>query len=346
MTKFVFVRTEEPLGPSWNSQETWWQTPVASEAPHSLETLWSHVWDWMCGRPDRFASIRQGANQHAGLAAGQLIDRLKSSCSLDDRLSACNALAALSAEGTQAITTALLECLGDAHGALRLNAAYALAAMGKVAVDPLLNHLQEISREKAETSESPGDWDEGFTPMEEAAHGLAAIGSPAVAALVEALGNDDEWVRINAAFALGEMGSWAETAVESLVSCLDDPSHCVVRTAADALGSIRRNATVAVPALCRLLWEDHPQWRQSLRRDWTGQDQTRVNAAMALCRFGQDAANAEESLLQALHDPCGYVNLFALHALRRIGTTRANEGVFRFLEARCWDPSITPTRMF
>ena len=345
MMKFVFVRSEEPQGPSWNCQETGWQMPAAPEAPHSLESLWSHVWDWMHGRTDRFASIRKGATRHDGLSVSQLIDRLKSSCSLDDRLNACNALAALSAEGAAAITV-LLECLSDAHGALRLNAAYALAAMGKVAVDPLLNHLQEIGREKANTSDSPGEWDEGFTPMEEAAHGLAAIGTPAVTALVETLGHDDEWVRINAAFALGEMGCQAETAVESLVSCLDDPSHRVVRTAADALGCIRRNAAVAVPALCRLLREDHPRWRQSLRRDWNGQDQARVNAAMALCRFDRDAASAEETLLQALHDPCGYVNLFALHALRRIDTNRAGEAVFRFLETRCWDPSITRTRMF
>ena len=52
------------------------------------------------------------------------------------------------------------------------------------------------------------------------------------------LQDESEWVRINAAFALGEMDSKAQEAVPNLVRCLDDDSHHVVRTAIDSLAYI------------------------------------------------------------------------------------------------------------
>ena len=57
---------------------------------------------------------------------------------------------------------------------------------------------------------APRPWNEGAILMEDAAHALAAVGTPAVAPLVNALNAPSEWVRNNAAFALGEMDSHAK----------------------------------------------------------------------------------------------------------------------------------------
>ena len=128
--------------------------------------------------------------------------------------------------------------------------------------------------------------------MEDAAHALTAIGSPAVPALIKALASPSEWVRINASFALGELDSHAASAVSSLTACLSDDSHRVVRTATDALGSIRQNAPTFIPYINRLLMEDRANWHEEERRGWTIQDQVRTNAAMAFTRLGKDAAGS------------------------------------------------------
>ena len=160
------------------------------------------------------------------------------------------------------------------------------------------------------------------------------------------LDDSNPWVRINAAFALGEMDSAAAKAVPALTRCLDDASHCVVRTVADALSTIRQNCEQFMPSLGRLLKVGRPEWQTPALRSWSPNDQVRVNAAMAFTRLGKDAASAEELLLEKLSDPNGHVAAFVLEALRRIGTPTAMEGAMDYLMTRRWDEGIIKGRMY
>ena len=129
-----------------------------------------------------------------------------------------------------------------------------------------------------------GTWREQALVMDDAAHALAAIGLPAIPALIDLLTAPDEWARVNAAFALGEMDGAARDAAPALVRALEDESHFVVRTAADALGTI--GATEAAEPLGALLHVDRPGWDTPLVRGWSVRDQIRFNAATALGATG------------------------------------------------------------
>jgi HEAT repeat protein len=77
--------------------------------------------------------------------------------------------------------------------------------------------------------------------------GLAAQG--AAPALIEALKDQDQFVRISAAKTLGKLGTAATTAVPTLVELLKDQVALVRASAADALGQIgrRREINLACP---------------------------------------------------------------------------------------------------
>lgn len=82
---------------------------------------------------------------------------------------------------------------------------------------------------------------------------LVACGSQATSPLVMALENEHSEVRASAAYALGQIGSDAYTAVPTLISALDDPYLDVRLLAAYALGQIGSRADAAVPRLSRTL---------------------------------------------------------------------------------------------
>ncbi|MHC4789551.1 MAG: HEAT repeat domain-containing protein [Planctomycetota bacterium] len=86
--------------------------------------------------------------------------------------------------------------------------------------------------------------------------GLAGIGKAAVPALREVLGKStDQEELVNATLALKWMGPDAEEAVPELVAALDSGSEYLRRDAAEALGGIGPSATAAVPALVGMVEE-------------------------------------------------------------------------------------------
>ncbi len=133
---------------------------------------------------------------------------------------------------------------------IRQNAIYALAAIGKAAVEPLIADLAGRTKD---------GWNEGAIVMENSAYALAAMGASAVPPLVGLLDNASEWVQINALFALGEIGSEAKDAYPPILRKLQHPSHPVVRTALDALGQIGVLTDDALPHFRRLLLTDEPR---------------------------------------------------------------------------------------
>ena len=344
MVKFIYVRAVEPVTPSWNCLSRQWQPPQDVQAPYDLNLTWSHVWDWMCGKRDRYHSFRQKNILSAGKVS-QLVEDLNEVQEVNIRLQIIHQIAALSAEATDAIPY-LIEMLNTGHQAIRLAAIYTLGIIGQPAVEPLIASLKE-SGVREEAHSVPQPWNEGAILMDDTAFALTAVGSSAVEALILALDDTSEWTRINVAFALGELDSHAANAVPRLIQCLNDKSHRFVRTVLDALGSICQNVPTFVTDISQFLLKEEPSWEEGLHPGfWAAQDQIRVNAAMALTRLGQDAGAAEDVLIQALDDPCGYVGAFAMDALRRLDSTSSKQAIMSYLEAQRWDESIRQDRLY
>ncbi len=190
----------------------------------------------------------------------------------------------------------------------RLNAAYALGAIGEPAIPGLIQTLQG-ENEAAQLN---------------AAYALSAVGEPALPALTAALKHENERVRGHAAFALGDIGPAAADAVPALTKTLNDPSEWVRHHAAEALGTIAQNADAAVPALGQALKD--------------GDGQVRYTAAYALARFGPAAQAAVPALRDALHDDNRYASGHSTLALQRIGTPEATEILLDFLTTSRWCP--------
>ena len=344
MIKFIYIRRTEPTSPSWNCRSECWRNPHNLQASWDLEVVWSHLWDWMCGNRNRYHSFTSDTGAAANGNVADLIAALRADKPLDSVLAAIRQLAALGPLAAEAVP-ALAVLLNQDHQAVRTAATYALGAIGDPAVATLVARLEEAGQTGWEEG-APASWNESAVRMMDEANALGAIGPPAFAPFTGLLESAGEWGRINAAFALGEMDSQAEEAVPALTRCLDDDSHRVVRTALDALGMIGRGADQVVPRMGRFLAESRPDWEEVLagKRAWVARDQVRINAAMAMARLGSGAAAAEQELVDALDDPCGYVGLLVTDALQHLGSPTAEKAVMDLVMTQRWDSSLTPAR--
>ena len=352
MVKFIFMRSAAPHGNGWAGPDWTWRGPRQPATDDRQELAWSHLWDWLRGAPSRFASLAGTPPSAAVPASAAKVDGLTrrlAGGSDADRVAAAEALARLGAQAVPAIP-ALIDCLNRKPDSVRIAATYALGALGAAAIptladalrgsgDALPHLLRGVGR-----GNHGGTWREQALVMDDAAHALAAIGTDAIPVLIGLLASPDEWTRVNAAFALGEMDHAAASAVPALVDALADESHFVVRTAADSLGTI--GSPDAAAALGRLLHHQRPGWDTPLVRGWSVRDQVRFNAATSLARMGSGAADAEADLIAALDDPCGQVTTVALVALRRLNTPAALDAAFSMLAAERWDPSLTGANRF
>ena len=347
------MRSAAPHGNGWSGPEWAWRGPRQLCTDDRQELAWSHLWDWLRAAPHRYASFSSGAqapaNGSADVARSDGLEHRLAAGVDADRVAAAEALARLGAAAVPAIP-ALVACLNREPDPVRIAATYALGAIGAPAIPALTDALRDSGAALPHLLSAVGHgnhggtWREQALVMDDAAHALAAIGPAAIPALIDLLAADDEWARINAAFALGELDHAACDAVPALVSALADESHFVVRTAADALGTI--GAAQAAAPLGELLHLERPGWETPLVRGWSVRDQVRFNAATALARLGSAAAGAEADLIAALDDPCGQVTTVALAALRRLNTPAAVDAAFSMLTAERWDPSLTGTNRF
>ena len=341
MIKFIYLRASEPTQTTWNSRSTEWKRPAQIQAPHDLELAWSHGWDWLCGKSNRYESWQKEHTVPANDIPG-LIEGLASENDLDSRLCSAQLLAAAGPDASNAVEK-LVAVLDTDCQAMRVAAIYALGAIGEAAVEPLIDHLRKAG-EREDQNEKPTSWSEGAIVMEDAANALGAIGATAVEGLRELLREGEGWASINAAFALAEMDSVAAPAVPDLVACLKSSSHRLIRTALDSLGSIRTG--VPVGEIGDLFSQSRPEWEEEIHRWWSPQDGVRLHAAMALARLGPDSAPVQDDLVAALDDPCGHTASFAMVALQRIGSPEALEGAMDFLMAQRWDASVDGERQF
>ena len=242
---------------------------------------------------------------------------------------------------------ALIAALGDKDEVVRLNAAYELGTIGAPAVPALIETWRKASEDvgssglENESSEHAtfalsgiGGWSSPRLSWMQthATYALSAIGGPAVPALVEALGSDNESIRASAAYALGDIGSAAQDAVPSLTKALRDESAWVRRHATEALGLIGQPVQNTVPALIDLLYDEH-YW-------------IRDNAARALARLGPAAEAAIPALMDTLNDENRYVRFHATFALKQIGTPEATNLLFNHLLTSRWCPLTTSHSAF
>ena len=305
MIKFIFGRSERPEKPSWDCRSSYWENPAQVQTTYQLDQLWSHMWNWMCGRA------------HGNGAWGEF----SKNGDLSKWLSHLNS-----------------DCQQS-----RLSAIYALGSASPPAIAPLVDALRASAKRDGGVLKR---WNEGAVAMDAAAFGLTAAGVDAVPVLSRLLQDKSEWVRINAAFALGELDALAVEAVPALAKSLDDASHRVVRTATDSLGNIRERSPEFMPTLGGLLHVERPGWSEAVTRGFTANDQVRFNAAMTFCRLGKISRDWEDGLIRALEDRCGQVAAMALLALERIASPVAQAAVLSYLKSRRWDESLTPTSLF
>jgi HEAT repeat protein/beta-lactamase regulating signal transducer with metallopeptidase domain len=131
----------------------------------------------------------------------------------------------------------------------------------KDAVPALIDLLADDASIKPVKCWGSGDWGparaqfKGPSPGEQAALALASMGQSAGEALIAALGNGNEAVRRNAAWAIGEMrgghSNDRAAAVDPLVGLLSDADPWVRAAAAFSLGEIRPDG-VAEPLIASL----------------------------------------------------------------------------------------------
>lgn len=225
MFKFLFVRMTDPTSPSWN---------CAAEALPGQQDGWARmhadakslaIWEWMRGRPPPPRTERSmlrpwdETKEHRDTLDG-LLDMLRAN-----------------------------SFLGIESEPQRLNAAYELGRFGGAAVGPLVEILRRESAAKSCWFQQHGLHNPGQLYSRTA---LAAVGKPAVPALIELLnvtreGEHEDWqVCAAAADALGDIGPMVGpdaatiqngAAVQALVAVIEvEPHPLVVRNAVEALG--------------------------------------------------------------------------------------------------------------
>ena len=218
------------------------------------------------------------------------------------------------------------------HESERLRAAYALGDAGGEAVSHLLDALRVEARDRAEANQaaSPAN-PQGGNPAELcAAHALSATGAPAMPALVGELKHKHWAVRAAAADILGNLGKLSRDTVPALSQSMRDENVWVRRNAAEALGVIA--SPDAAEDLGRALADE----------DW----RIRFNSAFALAKIGPAADEAVPALVRQLDDENRYARYYAVLALKRIGTPRAQEVLWDNLFTARWCPVTTVESTF
>ena len=124
----------------------------------------------------------------------------------------------------------------------------------------LRRHLKERMRAHVATNMFVY-YEEGVPRRSFAADALSEIGTEArvaIPALIEALKDQDRFVRISAAKGLGKMGTEAKAAVPPLIELLKDSEPLVRANAAEALGRMGAEAKTAILALTELQKDQAP----------------------------------------------------------------------------------------
>ncbi|MCY3821082.1 MAG: HEAT repeat domain-containing protein [Gammaproteobacteria bacterium] len=325
MIKFIFLRTRNPAGPTWDGGEVEWQPPKARLGQFDHSETWSYVWDWMRGAPPFAAFNAPGSNEIPRLIG------LLNGTDQPARLRAIYELAGIGAEAIGPLTESLLENAGQER---EFTCQYQLDKYGEYVPIGDPNERR---------------WNDVAYTLQDEAYSLGAMGETAVRPLMELLGHDDAWIKINAAFALGEIGHHAACAVPALAKLLDHELHQVARASLDAMACIGTNIRVALPAIRRLLTVDNPAWQEGMRAGQRyGEVGVRFNALCAVLNSDVDMDEVDDLMVGCLGNVNGYVQALAVEALTRsrIGEVRPGlRHALDYLKAHRWDHTLTGERL-
>lgn len=223
-----------------------------------------------------------------------------------------------------------LSDLDHACEAVRLNAIYTLPTESDALVESLIDTIRHHGEAAglaatATTSCNP----QGGNPSDTAhVHALGALGEAAVPVLIRALDDDAWWVRCASAEALGNIGAQARAAVDCLLKCLRDGEVWVRRNAAEALGTVG-GLTADMAGMVGSALSDVDE-------------RVRRNIAFSLSKQPLQSVELLPQLSDALEDDSRYVRYYAATALRRAGTSEANEVLWNSMLAQRWC-SLTTT---
>ena len=321
MMKFVALRCENPTRPTWHSVEPQWRTPKNLQTHHELPDAWSSIWCWLRGEaPDPTPNNPLLDTHMAALVAGM------KSADQQQRLSSLYGLVAL---GAAAVDTLLADLLSRADQGRHDKSAYKLPA------DTQEGHLGRFFL------------DGQFTP-EDSAIALSAIGKTAVAALLGLLEHTDPWIRINAAYALGDAGPVVVGEhVSQMARLLDDPEPSVIRVTLDAFAALGAFDEHAIERMRHFLSGTVPQWGADVETEprLRMMGQMRYLSAIALLSWLSHSAaqlphlvpQAEAALLESLQDENGYPALIACSALERSDSVHCLRAAIKYLRGRSWD---------
>ena len=329
MLKFVALRTTVPDAPSWDHQDSAWRTPETLLTPTQIPRAWEVLWAWLRGRP------------------------LAEACPPPDNVDIDSCISNLESPDNE----------------IRLSALYDLIRFGEKAVEPLITKLLDAAGKNRH--ESPAQDDPGFYAMspdhlerrfarrqfvpEDSAIALGAIGRPSVDSLLPLLKHADPWIRINAAYALGEVGSQLTPKESDAVGeLLDESMHQVVRAAADALSWLDYSHETAAK-IGRVFGEHHETWQDAAMGEpklggrWSFETQTHYALSWALYSRATSPSpptNLEDVMQNALRNAnSGYSADVLCQGLAAVGTPTALSEAVNYLRPRRWDvASFAPTK--
>jgi HEAT repeat protein len=190
-----------------------------------------------------------------------------------------------------------------------------------------------------------------------AAYGLQASGAAAISSLIELLDHSDDRRRALSCFVLGMIGDLDDRVSPALIHSLSDESEWVRRNAAEALGMMLTPSSLAVSALARTL-------KAAVSNETTGaqngsanayspnqdyiQNKIGYTAALSLLRIGQygEAGEVLEVLELALDSNDRYVRAYAFEALSNLRTAEAIDVLMRYYRTARWCPDTHKASMF
>ena len=308
MLKFQFARAAEPVpadGVDAADPVDWEQNGAVCD----------DVFRWLAG--DKGVS-REDA------PIGDAVDTLRSGTS-PQRARAADTIARSGAAGD--VVDELMAALTDDAEAVRLNAAYALAAAGEAGLPALAGDLRReaVASEPLATAKTP-DNAHGTNPTAPVASQALAVAAGGASVAADLL-DDGHWlVRAVAADALGNMAGSASGLEDRLVYCAQDEHWWVRRNAVEALGRGLQLSDAALEMVSRGV--DDVDYR------------VRRNAAMALRAAGRVTGETVPALGRMLEDENRYNRFYAANALRDLVPVAEEAGrvLLDYLSTSRWCP--------
>ena len=241
MLKFLFERMVEPTRPSWRNIQPQWIAPKGECDQH--QKLYEELWRWNCGTAKNssqkktlvenlIATLHTGhepdqlnAAYELGTLGPTVLPPLEKALRSESETISRHAAYALSAVGSEAVPS-LVAALADDNPLARAHAAYGLSDLGTASWIKVRPAMQRSVTEVL--TDAIGDnvnW-----VRRNAAEALGNLGSPTVnsiSALSNLLNDEEFWIRDNAARALAKTGPAAEGAIDFLVTSLNDDNRYV-----------------------------------------------------------------------------------------------------------------------